>query len=459
LVLPRAQRTVRLTTTLQHLGLALGGEAGARLSAKLQLSTSPDTLLRLVRQLPTRSLPTPTILGVDDWAIRRGHSYGTLLVDLERHRPIDLLPDRSAEALAAWLRTHPGVLVVSRDRSTEYGRGATRGAPDALQVLDRWHLVRNLREALERLLDRVHRRLAALPAANQLSSEPAASPYARSLRRSTTDQLARQERRSRRLARYEEVRALHKQGLSNRAIATRLHMSRTTVIRYLHVDGFPERAHSRRASILDPYVTYLQERWEVGCHNGAQLWREIQVLGFEGTRRMASNWVVLRRELLLGRPSQYGRRPALPKQPAADLLSLHTATSEPLPAPRQLVWVLLRAEQALSSAEQDRLQQLRRDKDLETAYTLAQRFCQMLRERMATALDGWLADCLASGIPELCNFARGLQREQEAVQAALDLPYSNGQVEGQVTKLKLLKRQGYGRAKLDLLRQRMLHAA
>jgi transposase len=174
---------------------------------------------------------------------------------------------------------------------------------------------------------------------------------------------------------------------------------------------------------------------------------------------MVSNWVVLRRELVLGRPSQYGRRPALPKQPAADLLSPQTAKGEPLPAPRQLVWVLLRAEEAVTSAEQDHLQHLRRDKELELAYTLAQRFRQMIGERMATALDVWLADCLASGIPELCNFASGLQREQDAVQAALDLPYSNGQVEGQVTKLKLLKRQGYGRAKLDLLRQRMLHAA
>jgi transposase len=459
-VRPAAQRTVRLTTVLQQLGLALGGEAGARLGAVLHVPTSPDTLLRLIRQLPDPPMATPTILGVDDWAMRRGRTYGTLLVDLERHRPIDLLPDRTADTLAAWLRTHPGVTILSRDRSTEYARGATLGAPGVQQVLDRWHLIRNLREALERLLDRLHQRLAAMLTVNQPATPPMVSIEARSLRRSTTDQIARQERRARRVARYQEVQALHAQGVSKRHIARQLHMSRTTVIRYLRTDAFPERAHSRRVSLLDPYVAYLQKRWDAGCHNGAQLWHEIHALGFPGTRRMVSNWVVLRRELWLGRPSACGRRPAFAKEPAVCLLPVLDAVGgHPLPAPRQLVWLLLRPEETLMPSDQELLQTLRQDKGLETAYTLTQRFRQMMRQRTAAALDPWLSDCLASGMPELVNFASGLQREHSAVQAALELPYSNGQVEGQITKLKLLKRQSYGRAKLDLLRQRMLHAA
>jgi transposase len=459
-VQPAAQCTMRLTIALQQLGLALGGEAGARLGAKLHVPTSPDTLLRLVRQLPEPPMATPTILGVDDWAMRRGHTYGTLLVDLERHRPIDLLPDRTAETLAAWLRAHPGVHILSRDRSTEYARGATLGAPEAQHVLDRWHLVRNLREALERLLDRLHQRLAARLTASQVVAAPTPSIDARSLRRSTADQIARQERRARRLACYEKARALYAQHVSKRHIARQLQMSRTTVIRYLRTDAFPERAQSRRVSILDPYVAYLQKRWDAGCHNGVHLWREIQALGFPGTRRMVSNWVVLRRELELGRPSAYGRRPALPKEPAVQLLPASAAgVGHPLPAPRQLVWILLRPEDALPPSDLELLEALRHDKDLETAYTLTQRFRQMMRARAASTLDLWLTDCLASRMPELVNFASGLQREQPAVQAALTLPYSNGQVEGQITKLKLLKRQSYGRAKLDLLRQRMLHAA
>ena len=145
---------------------------------------------------------------------------------------------------------------------------------------------------------------------------------ARSLRRSTTDHIARQERRARRLARYQAVRALHAQGVSKRHIARQLQMSRTTVIRYLRTDAFPARAQSQRVSLLDPYVASLQKRWDASCHNGVQLWREIQALGFPGTRRMVSNWVVLRRELELGRPSAAGRRPALPKNRPYDCCPL-----------------------------------------------------------------------------------------------------------------------------------------
>jgi transposase len=394
-VRPSAQRTVRLTAALQHLGLALGGEAGARLGATLHVPTSPDTLLRLVRQLPEPPMPTPAILGVDDWAMRRGRTYGTLLVDLERHRPIDLLPDRTADTLATWLRAHPGVTILSRDRSTEYARGATLGAPEAQQVLDRWHLVRNLREALERLLDRLHHRLAAMLTVNQPVTLPTVSIEARSLRRSTTDQRARQERRARRLARYQEVQALHAQGLSKRHIAKQLQMSRTTVIRYLRTTAFPERAQPRRESLLDPYVAYLQKRWDAGCHKGVELWREIQALGFPGTRRMVSNWVVLRRELELGRPSAYGRRPALPKEPAVRLLPAPAAgAGHPLPAPRQLVWLLLRPEDTLTPSDHQALQDIRHDRDLETAYMLTQRFRQMMRQRVAAALGP-----VAGGLP------------------------------------------------------------
>jgi transposase len=457
---PAAQRMVRLTTALQPLGLALGGEAGARLGATLHVPTRPDTLLRLVRQLPELPMPTPAILGVDDWAMRRGRTYGTLLVDLERHRPIDLWPDRTADTLAAWLRAHPGVTILSRDRSTEYARGATLGAPEAQHVLDRWHLVRNLGEALERLLDRLHHRLAATLTVNQPVTPPTVSIAARSLRRSTTDPRARQERRARRMVRYQEVQALHAQGLSKRHMAKPLQMSRTTVLRYLRTTAFPERAQPRRERRLDPYVAYLQKRWDAGCHHGVQLWRAIHALGFPGTRRMVPNWVVLRRELELGRPSAYGRRPALPKEPAVRLLPARASgVGHPLPAPRQLVWILLRPEGTLPPADGEVLQALRYDKDLDTAYTLTQRFRQIMRARTASTLDLWLTDCLASGMPELVHFASGLQREQSAVQAALTLPYSNGQVEGPITKLTRLKRQSYGRAKLDLLRQRMRHVA
>jgi transposase len=156
LLQPYAQRTVRLRHALQHLGLALGGAAGARTSQRLHLPASRDTLLRLVQQLPNPPSTTPRVLGVDDFALRKGQRYGTILLDLEQRRPIDLLPERNAAVLEAWLRHHPGVAVIARDRGPEYIRGATAGAPQALQVADRFHLLTNLREALERVLDRAH---------------------------------------------------------------------------------------------------------------------------------------------------------------------------------------------------------------------------------------------------------------------------------------------------------------
>lgn len=150
-----ARKTVRLNAVLELIGFAIGGEAGARLARELGLTVSPDTLLRRLR-LASQGKPSPSrIIGVDDFAFRRGQRYGTLIVDLERHRPLDLLPDREAETLSAWLKAHPGIEVVSRDRSRTYASGITKGAPDAIQVADRWHLLKNLREALEQFLKRI----------------------------------------------------------------------------------------------------------------------------------------------------------------------------------------------------------------------------------------------------------------------------------------------------------------
>jgi transposase len=454
-----ARRTVRLTTALQQLGFALGGEAGERQTEHLRMSVSADTLLRIVRQAAPPPYPTPRVVGVDDFAFRKGHVYGTVLVDLERRYPVDLLPDRTADTFAAWLRAHPGIEVIARDRSTEYARGATEGAPDAVQVVDRWHLIRNLRDVLERMLDRLRTRLQQLPAVAPTSDE--VSIYDRLTRRSSTQRTAQQASRVRRMARYEEVRALAAQGSKILQIAQQLKMSRVTVRRYLASDQFPERARPRRrSSILDPYVAYLQERWDGGCHNGVQLWREIRDLGYRGSRRPVVKWVVLRRERMLGGPSGYGRRPLLPIEPVADAATADRTTQHAtLPAPRQLSWLLLRPLTALDEPDQALLQQLRQEQEVATAYDLTQQFLTMVRERTPDVFAAWLEACATSGVSDLVTFAAGLQREYEAVRSALELPYSTGPVEGHVNRIKVLKRQGYGRAKFDLLRQRVLLAA
>ena len=290
-----AQQSVRLAIVLEQLSLALGGQAGARQSAWLGIPTSPSTLLRRLRRCELPALPIPRVLGVDDFALRRGRVYGTLLVDGETHRPVDLIRERTAEALCAWLQTHPGVEVITRDRSTEYARGATEGAPTARQVADRWHLLVNFREALERVLERLRTEIqTSLLHAPVQALVPSMTIYDRERRRGTRDQTQQQASRARRYALYAQVKALQAQGRAIIQIARELNISRQTVRKYMASEQFPEYPRSQRQkSMLDPYVPYLQERWDAGCHNTQQLWRELLAQGFAGSSRSVWQWTAL----------------------------------------------------------------------------------------------------------------------------------------------------------------------
>lgn len=483
----RAQRTTRLTNALRAVGMALGGEPGARLAGHLHMPTSGDTLLRIIRQIQTTllslpSLPacnssTPRVLGVDDWALRRGHVYGTILVDLERGRPIDLLPDRRAETLADWLRCHPGVEIITRDRSVEYARGATEGAPQAVQVADRWHILKNLREVLERILDRLrpelHERIRSgyTPIERELAL--ALGSAALEPRRSANEEAAKIGHRLRRLVRYDEVLRLHEQGISILQIAKRLGMSRTTVRRFINTPAFPERVPtSSRRSILDSYEGYLQERWEAGCHNGMQLLREIQALGYPGTRKPVAEWAQRRREEPdPNTPKRYLERISASAPSAAAVLDRNNNLNQEsttkgretrhgprLGSSRQLVWLLLRKHDRLDIEQQKLLDQLREEPEVGEAYELGQRFLAIVQQRKAEELDGWLDDCLISKVSNLRAFAQGLDGDYQAVKAAVSFDWSNGPVEGHVNRLKLLKRQSYGRASFELLKQRVLYS-
>jgi transposase len=332
-----ARKTVRLNAALELIGFAVGGEAGARLARELGLTVSPDTLLRRLRQALPEEISTPRIVGVDDFAFRRGRRYGTLLVDLERRRPIDLLPDRESETLGAWLKAHPGVEVVSRNRSRVYASGITEGAPQATQVADRWHLLKNLREALEQFLKRV------LPTGGRRAPRSALPP-----------------------------------------------------------------------------VDY--ERTLGGYANGSRL-------------------RLLPHLMSCGATSTTKRAP-----PSRQ------------PSPRDAAWMLLLPERVKAEGRTiiERLCQL--FPEVKVARELALDFTDMVRDRQAELLPTWLRAAVQSKLKEFVGFVRGVSEDYEAVKNALCHEWSNGQLEGQVNRLKLIKRMMYGRGKFDLLRARVLHS-
>ncbi len=450
-----ARRTERQRTALLAIAVALGGEAGARLATNLGYVVSPDTLLRLIRQAPETAAATPTMLGVDDWAIHKGLTYGTILVDLERRRPVDLLPDRSSTSLAAWLQAHPGVKLIARDRGGAYAEGARDGAPVAIQVADRWHLVDNLADALEDVFRSKRTCLTAATAALNTPATDAPTPgpseeVYQGKRLHPHPQFARERVDAaaeagvaRRREKYEQVRALHTTELPVAHIARTVGVSRMTVYKYLR-EGPPQRKrHSihGKQRVLEPWEPYLLQRWAEGCRMATRLWREIQAQGFAYSLTNVQRFVA---ELRRQGPSPTGR-------PRTPLTQPHG------PPPRQVAALLLRRPEKRSAEQRAYLRQLRAtDPAMAAVIELAEDFLIMLRRREGERLPIWLDAAETSGIDELARFARKLRIDLAAVQAGLTLRQSNGQTEGHVNRLKLIKRQGYGRAKVDLLRKRVL---
>jgi transposase len=447
-----ARKTTRLALAVELIGFALGGRPGARTAAELGVLVGRDTLLRAVRRAPTPQAPPPRVVGVDDWAMRRGRTYGTIVVDLERRCPIDLLPDREAGTLADWLARRPGIEIVSRDRAPAYADGARQGAPDALQVADRWHLIRNLGDAVERMLSRhrsVLREVARVLSADKAASEAEGAPLPTSegAKPKSKSEIAREEGRERRVRRYEAARKLAANGYSKRAIARELDVSRQTIRRLLAADVFPERATSRRRSKLDVHAEYIRSRWDDGCRNARMLWRELVARGYQGcdgmVRRYVASW----------RPPEW-RRPG--RKPPGEERRPRPKTVAPL-SPRQAMWLVTREEEAIEEKDRPmRARLLAACADIGAASQLALGFTTLVRERKSKELDSWVAAAKASGLIDLVSFARGLEKSHGEVAAALEVEWSNGQTEGQVNKLKMLKRTMFGRANFDLLRKRML---
>ncbi len=457
-VAARARKTGRLEEALLAIALELGGRAGARLALELGILAACDTLLRRIKGAPLPEVGKVRVLGVDDFAFKKGSTYGTILVDLELHKVVDLLPERSQESLVAWFERHPGaeVEVATRDRSNIYREGLAKGAPGATHVADRWHLLHNLTLTLEEYLlqKRPVLRKAAAPEASPEEKDDAdfASGPIMPNRPRTHDRKieeAARKRHERLVEQWKNIRRLYLAGADLRDICRQLGISARTVYRYKDLTEPPPRpAYKRKASVLDPYVPYLVRRWSEGCHNGKRLYREIREQGYANSEETCARFTAqLRRAEARGKPIS-----SVPRARQGSVAGLS-------PTAKNVAALFVRHEEKLDEEQEEYLGRLcEADEALADTRRLTQEFAEMVRRLEGEDLEGWLKDAEESRSTAMQSFAAGLRKDLDAVRAGLTEEWSNGTVEGFVHKLKLLKRQGYGRASFELLRARMLAA-
>jgi transposase len=421
-----ARRTIQQAELLCEVAFALGGKAGERIAQLLSMATSHDTLLRLMRRSPPPVVTTPRILGLDDFAWKKGDRYGTLLIDQEEHKVVDILPDREAETVTTWLLEHPGVEVISRDRAGAYAEGARRGAPQARQIADRFHLLVNLQTAMIRFFERKHECLTRL-AAEQLAAQDSASPASQREQSSeeegeqkplTKTGIQQQARREKRKSRYDEVMKLHEQGVSQMAIATMLNLHRDTVRRYITASAFPEIVRPHRRSKLDPYKDYLHQRLGEGEQNVTHLIAEVRAQGYLGGDTIIFDYL----RSLQDAPSW------METYHQAKQRKARGTPGTPLSA-RTAAWLFVCNPRKLKLRQVWQLEPLRvGDEELAQAYQLVQDFRTMVTQRQVAFLGRWLKEAQESGIPELRSLAAGIYRDYEAVYGALETSYSNDHV-------------------------------
>jgi len=452
---PWARKTVRLVQRLQSIGLALGGAAGVPLVQQFGYWACGSTLLNHLKQLPLPRFEVPKLLGVDDFAFRKGRQYGTILVDLERHQPIVLLGDRKAETLAKWLLDHPGVEVLSRDRSKSYRSGMNQGAPEAIQVADRFHLVQNLTETLETVFSSYH---ADLKAIEQSHRPTAIAPEVAIVRAKPTAtavaQAQFQAKHQRRVDQQQQIKSLSAQRWTQAAIAQAVGVSEKTVQRYLKVPDFPVVQPHRKSfgsSVLDAYKSRFLEWWNGGIRQPRLLMSLLQQQGDDGSLRTVTRYISQLRSAQ-GLPAKVGCSPQ-------SAVKVCDPQSPPLTA-RRASYLVVKRQEHRDPQEQDLVEKLMTQQPaLATAIEFANEFLQLLRQRQGEAFEPWLLKVLNSSLKPFQAFAEGLLDDFAAVQASMTLSVSNGVVEGLNNRLKLLKRQMYGRAGLALLNKRFILAS
>ncbi len=453
-----ARQTNRLSRIICSLAFYVGGRTGAKVTEQLAIKVSRQTLIRRILKTHPSQISVPRVIGIDDFAFRRGQVYGTLLIDLERRKAIDLIPSREAEDVAKWLRQYPQVEVVSRDRSPIYAAAVSSALPHADQIADRFHIVKNIYEVLEKILHRERKTIAQVSEemrrnANRISRENQSpienerfreTKKARSETEIAAEKIKQSAARIRRIEKYESVKRLRGEGVSISEISRRLRMHRETVRHFLRCDAYPEvKPAFRKISPLVNYQDYIRQRWNEGCGNAKQIYQELLNLGYVGS------YDTLMRFLRIWRGD-------LPEE---DRLRIRLQTFR-MPTAREIKWWLLGKKPNLNKEKSRFLQLLHeRQPEIGEAVRLIEEFRKILKKGSEDDYENWREQVQqTTGNQELKNFAFRLGKEDQAIRGAITSDWSNGQTEGQVNRLKLIKRQMYGRASFEVLKARVLFA-
>ena len=386
------------------------------------LPVSNDTLLRLVRRRGGPRFEPPTVVGVDDWAWRRNQRYGTIICDLERRRTIALLPDREPATAEAWFSGQPQIAVVARDRGGSYALAAKKALPLAIQVADRWHLMENAShaflDAVRKSMRHIRVAIGAAKVDPDLLTAAETIQYDGYLRREETNAV---------------ILGLAKDGVTIKEIVRRTGYSRGLARKVLR--GERSDVFRIRESSLEVHLPWLDAQWAIGRRNGAELWRQLKRQSFRGSLRVVAEWATRRR-----------------RADKADIDAISRT-----PSARTIARLMTVDRDGLSKSETVVVAAIERGApSLVQAREVIAAFQAMVRRRLLVDLDPWLQRALTSLV---APFANGIIKDKAAVSAAISSSWSNGQTEGQITKLKLVKRQMYGRAKLDLLQARLIGAA
>ncbi|WP_067357823.1 ISL3 family transposase [Streptomyces noursei] len=424
--------SVGMTGWLWSIAVELGGRPAARLCRKLRMAAGRTRLLRLLTPPPVPDR-APRVLGVDEFAFRKGCTYGTVLVDVEASRVVDVLPDRTSETFAAWLKDHPGAEIICRDRASAYTKAVKEAAPDALEVADRWHLLQNLSAAMEKTCHQHRDCLRKHAEQETVTNAPESPPMPMPPAELPGTQIIERTRH-----RYEDIHRLVEQGWSISAIARRLNLDRKTVRRFrdTDLDQLLASARDRRPNgVLEPFKAYLNARFTEtqGQASGTRLFHEIHERGYRGSRQ------VVRKHLA----------------------ALRAGTAAPvradIPSPRKITSWIMRPRDTLTDSQEERLLQVRLAcPDITRACDLARTFADLIRHQRGYLLLQWIRQAEQDAPKPMQSFAGSLRQDLDAVTAGLTLPWSSGAVEGHVNRVKTLKRAMYGRASFQLLRTRIL---